>query len=161
MNDKTTALARQVGGEHYKNLPIQPIEFAEINQLSALQTKVVKYISRHKNKHGERDIRAAIHCAELMIEMHSGKWISRLPMLTDAQKMRQILIWNQSRGDYYGKAVTGPLNAHAYARANLMSVSEEHVLFCICDSPTLSNVELSIDLMKRIIEKDYPPQAEQ
>ena len=35
-------LATQVGGQHYKNMPIQPVEFSERNQLPYCMANVIK-----------------------------------------------------------------------------------------------------------------------
>jgi hypothetical protein len=47
---KETALQKQTGGTHYKNMAIQPAEYAEKNGLSLLEGNVVKYITRWKLK---------------------------------------------------------------------------------------------------------------
>lgn len=62
----------QVAGSHYKSLRIQPIEYAHANQLGPCETYVLKYISRHKSKNGAEDIRKAIHCLELLLELEYG-----------------------------------------------------------------------------------------
>jgi hypothetical protein len=65
-----SALDKQVGGSHYKDLVIQPSEYSERNGLSALEGNVVKYISRWKKKGGAKDLLKAIHCIEMIMEMH-------------------------------------------------------------------------------------------
>ena len=45
-----SALDRQVGGEHYKNFKIQPIEFITANKLSFIQASIIKYICRFDKK---------------------------------------------------------------------------------------------------------------
>ena len=64
-----TALDIQVGGDHYKNLAIQPAEYIHANNLSFLAGNVVKYISRHKAKGGAADVKKAIHYCQLILEM--------------------------------------------------------------------------------------------
>ena len=63
------ALATQVGGDHYKTMPIQPIEFCHRNGLGACETLAIKYITRHRRKHGREDVAKAIHCLHLLLEM--------------------------------------------------------------------------------------------
>lgn len=41
----------QVGGNHYKKLKIQPMEYAMANELSYAQANAVKYVSRYKLKY--------------------------------------------------------------------------------------------------------------
>lgn len=58
----------QVGGSHYKDMAIQPIEFIEANKMSYLEGNVVKYVSRYKRKNGVDDLRKAKHYLDLIIE---------------------------------------------------------------------------------------------
>jgi hypothetical protein len=71
---KETALQKQTGGTHYKNMAIQPAEYAEKNGLSLLEGNVVKYITRWKLK-GQplSDLEKAKHCIDLLIEIHNVK----------------------------------------------------------------------------------------
>jgi hypothetical protein len=62
----------QIGGNHYKDMPIQPIEYIAVNGLSFLQGSVVKYVSRYKAKGGLQDLEKAKHCIDLMIEFDYG-----------------------------------------------------------------------------------------
>tara|TARA_R100001509_G_scaffold130981_1_gene84425 strand:- start:302 stop:553 length:252 start_codon:yes stop_codon:yes gene_type:complete len=64
-----SALDRQVGGEHYKNFKIQPIEFITANKLSFIQASIIKYICRFDKKNGKEDIDKAIHYCELLKEL--------------------------------------------------------------------------------------------
>lgn len=59
----------QVGGGHYKDMKIQPIEFAMANNLNMCQANAVKYITRTKGDKARliEDRRKAIHCIELEI----------------------------------------------------------------------------------------------
>lgn len=63
------ALTKQVGGGHYKEFGIQPVEYIHANNLSFLEGNVVKYITRHKSKNGIEDIKKVIHYCELIIEL--------------------------------------------------------------------------------------------
>lgn len=51
---------QQVGGDHYKKLPIQPLEYALANNLGIMEHAVVKYVTRHPDKGGAQDIRKGI-----------------------------------------------------------------------------------------------------
>lgn len=64
-----SALSVQVGGSHYKDMPIQPVEYIHANKLTYLAGNVVKYISRHKAKGGAADVRKAIHYCELILQL--------------------------------------------------------------------------------------------
>lgn len=67
-----SALNVQVGGDHYKNLAIQPIEYCQKNNLGACESFVIKYVTRHKSKNGVQDIKKAIHMLELLVELEYG-----------------------------------------------------------------------------------------
>ncbi len=64
-----SALKVQVGGDHYKSLKIQPMEYSMKNELNACQHTAIKYITRYKNKNGKLDILKAIHTLQLLIEL--------------------------------------------------------------------------------------------
>jgi len=59
---------QQVGGNHYKQLKIQPLEYALENGLGICEHAVVKYVSRWKDKGGVEDLRKARHYIDLLIE---------------------------------------------------------------------------------------------
>jgi hypothetical protein len=65
----STALDKQVAGDHYKSLKIQPIEYIHANNLDYLQGNVVKYVTRHKAKNGKADVEKAIHYLELILQL--------------------------------------------------------------------------------------------
>ena len=62
------ASSRQVGGDHYTSMAIQPLEFSMANGLNACQHTAVKYICRTKGSRIE-DIDKAIHTLQLWREM--------------------------------------------------------------------------------------------
>lgn len=63
-----SALDIQIGGDHYKALAIQPIEYILANKLPFSEGAVVKYISRWRAKGGVKDLEKAKHLIELLIE---------------------------------------------------------------------------------------------
>lgn len=64
----TSALETQVGGNHYKDMEIQPIEYIMKNNLGYCEANVVKYISRWQSKNGVEDLRKAKHYIDLLID---------------------------------------------------------------------------------------------
>ena len=62
------ALDGQVGGSHYRDMKIQPIEFIFANDLGFAEGSVVKYVCRWQAKGGIEDLRKAKHYIELLIE---------------------------------------------------------------------------------------------
>ena len=67
-----TALDKQVGSNHYKLAGIQPIEYIHANNLSFCEGNVVKYITRHRNKNKEEDVRKALHYCQLILKLEYG-----------------------------------------------------------------------------------------
>lgn len=72
------ALDNQVGGNHYKDLKIQPVEYILENGLGFLEGNVVKYITRHKAKNGIEDVKKAKHYCEMLIEQYEKEQLSKL-----------------------------------------------------------------------------------
>ena len=63
------ALDRQEGGNHYKNLMIQPIEYIHANHLPYCEANIVKYITRWRDKNGYEDLKKVKHYVDLLIEL--------------------------------------------------------------------------------------------
>lgn len=66
---KNNVLDVQVGGDHYKNKKMQPIELITKTRCSFIQGCIWKYITRYKEKNGKEDINKCIHYAQLAIEL--------------------------------------------------------------------------------------------
>lgn len=67
------AIKRQVGGDHYKSMVIQPIEYIVKNDIGFAEGNVIKYVSRWKNKNGIADLKKAMHILELLIDLEEDK----------------------------------------------------------------------------------------
>jgi len=63
------AMTKQVGGDHYSKLAIQPAEYITKNKLTYLQGNVIKYVTRYKDKNGIEDLQKAKHYIDLLIEL--------------------------------------------------------------------------------------------
>lgn len=68
----TNALKKQVGGNHYSKLAIQPVDYIVKNNLGFLEGNVVKYITRWREKGGLQDLDKVIHYVELIKQFHAG-----------------------------------------------------------------------------------------
>jgi len=68
-NEEINALNHQEGGSHYKDMPIQPIEYIFKNGLGYFEGNVVKYISRWRKKGDADDLKKARHYIDLLIEL--------------------------------------------------------------------------------------------
>lgn len=66
-----SALDKQVSGDHYKDLKIQPIEYIHANGIPFAEGSVIKYVSRWRSKGGIKDLEKAKHFLELLIELET------------------------------------------------------------------------------------------
>ena len=65
------ALDKQVGGDHYSKLRIQPVEFIHQNNIPFIEGNVIKYVTRWRSKNGIKDLEKAKHYLELLIELEN------------------------------------------------------------------------------------------
>jgi hypothetical protein len=64
---------KQVKGDHYKSMTMQPWDFIIENQLPFCEGNIIKYICRYKNKGGIDDLEKAKHYLEKLIEIEGRK----------------------------------------------------------------------------------------
>ena len=67
----------QVGGDHYKNLAIQPIEYIHANSIPFAEGSVIKYVTRWRSKNGIADLQKALHFIRLLLELESKRKTKR------------------------------------------------------------------------------------
>ena len=65
-----SANKKQVGGNHYIKLKIQPMDYSEDNGLSPAQHTAIKYVTRFKDKDGKKDLLKARHLIDWMINKY-------------------------------------------------------------------------------------------
>lgn len=70
-SSKLDTLNSQIGGSHYRELAIQPVEYIHRNNLGFIEGSIVKYVTRWKSKNGIQDLKKAKHFIEILIEMES------------------------------------------------------------------------------------------
>ena len=68
---KSSALDKQVGGDHYKDFVIQPVEYCTKNKLGFLQGCIIKRITRYNQPTGKglEDLEKIKHEINLLIEI--------------------------------------------------------------------------------------------
>ena len=69
MPNGVSALSTQKGGNHYKDLAIQPVEYIFKNNLGYFEGCVIKYVTRWRSKNGINDLLKARHYIDLLIEL--------------------------------------------------------------------------------------------
>lgn len=70
-----SALDVQPGGDHYREMKIQPVQFIEANGIRFLEGCIIKRAARHGSKTGAgaKDLRKIIHEAQLLLELRYGE----------------------------------------------------------------------------------------
>jgi len=63
-----SAFNSQVGGGHYKDMKVQPVEYIHGNGIGYCEGHVIKYVSRWRRKGGIEDLKKAKHFLDLLIE---------------------------------------------------------------------------------------------
>jgi hypothetical protein len=71
--EEQEALSKQEGGNHYKDLAIQPVEYIHANGLGYFEGNVVKYVTRWQIKNGIEDLRKARHYLNLLISLETAR----------------------------------------------------------------------------------------
>lgn len=64
-------LSVQVGGGHYKDMTIQPVEFIHANGIGYMEGNVIKYVTRWRKKNGIADLEKARHYIDLLIQLET------------------------------------------------------------------------------------------
>lgn len=120
--DAKSAMDTQVGGNHYKTMNIQVVEFAHANSLGYLQGNVIKYICRYKLKGGIEDLKKAKHYVELLIDLEGTKeeveytagevvpkHVDTIPVVDHSrhaflyEKGKQLMLRSWSKGEIHTK----------------------------------------------------------
>jgi hypothetical protein len=66
--DKLKSKVAQEIDSHYTKLKIQPIHYSMENGLDPMQHTIIKYVTRFRDKGGRRDLIAARHTLDLLIQ---------------------------------------------------------------------------------------------
>lgn len=86
------AINEQIGGSHYKDMAMQPIELITYLRCSFIQGCIIKYICRYKAKNGAQDIKKCIHYAQLAIQLgdrklHKSDYLKEVNMFIAKNKL--------------------------------------------------------------------------
>ena len=116
-------LEHQVGGDHYKSMDIQPVEFALVNNLNTAQANIVKYLLRDKSAD---DIDKAIHYLDLWLEIAA----------------RYGYALGQLAPPLYGRAGRGfpVITVEYFSKCNKLSDKITQILSLVIDEPTSASL---------------------
>jgi hypothetical protein len=62
---------KQVGGNHYDKMKIQPITFIVDNDIPFIEGNIIKYVCRWKDKGGVEDLKKAKHYLDILISVNA------------------------------------------------------------------------------------------
>ena len=61
---------KQIGGNHYEKMKIQPLQFIVENNLGFCEGNIIKYVCRHESKNGLEDLEKASHYLTILINQY-------------------------------------------------------------------------------------------
>lgn len=73
LSEPQSVLAKQEGGQHYKGLAIQPVEYIYKNRIGFCEGSAIKYLTRWRDKGGVEDLKKAKHFIEILIEFEASQ----------------------------------------------------------------------------------------
>ena len=79
---------KQIGGNHYMNMKIQPSEFINKNKLQFVEGNAIKYICRHANKGEVQDLEKAKHYIDMIIERDYDPQNPDMTPMTEEEEYR-------------------------------------------------------------------------
>ena len=79
---------KQIGGDHYQSMTIQPSEFINKNNLPFAEGNAIKYLCRHKQKGQKKDLEKAIHYCQMAIDRD---YSDKKDFLEEAEKEKKEL----------------------------------------------------------------------
>lgn len=106
------ALDRQVGGDHYKKMKIQPAEYNHANNIGFLEGEAISYISRWKDKNGIPDIQKAIHVLEILIQLEEAKQKNEQTPVPTTERSKAFVggaFPDAAAQDYWARKFAGPM----------------------------------------------------
>lgn len=68
-----SALDTQVGGDHYRKMRIQPVEFIHANDIPFIEGCIIKYAARWRDKGGLKDLEKIIHFSQILIDLEKKR----------------------------------------------------------------------------------------
>jgi hypothetical protein len=86
INNMSDVYKKQIGGDHYQSMTIQPSEFINKNNLPFAEGNAIKYLCRHKQKGQKQDLEKAIHYCQMAIDRDYPK-----DFLEEAEKEKKEL----------------------------------------------------------------------
>lgn len=137
------ALERQIGGNHYKQFAIQPVEYTHKNRLNFLAGCVIKRICRYNlpTGKGRQDLEKAIHEIELLIDFNDDDF--------DGPEHR------------FKQPNQLPIQPHLFGSVNALTDEQTSIVQLLTNYNRLHSkpetyLRIAITTLQLLIEKHYP-----
>jgi len=91
------ALKKQVGGDHYQSMKIQPAEYILANDLGHYEAAAIEYISRWKVKGGVASLEKARQCLQILIDYQRQQNVKPTEP-DDGREQRKLIEWIERKG---------------------------------------------------------------
>lgn len=86
------SVRNQVGGDHYKKMKIEVVEFCHANNIPFNEGSVIKYICRWRAKGGLEDLKKAKHYIDIILELEERKEISIEQKVSAYKKIAETMV---------------------------------------------------------------------
>ena len=96
------AFSQQVGGSHYKDLQIQPVDIFDIMNTPAMDAIAIRYVVRWRKKNGLEDLKKAKHSLALICEQglgHESQMWDFLNQFEEDERLILLAIFEHRYGD--------------------------------------------------------------
>ena len=102
MNNETekNPLDIQIGGDHYKSLEYQPIEFFRDVHLDVFRANIIKYLARWRKKGGLEDLKKAQHYALLAHKARCEDWGKCKKFMAQFPESDARTMWHTLMGNF-------------------------------------------------------------
>lgn len=128
------SLKTQIGGNHYLDFKLQPIEFIVNNNLGFIEANIIKYICRYKHKNGVEDLKKIKHYIGLAKELENRDY-SKFMVVCELQEEYTKYLIN---------------NAQKYCKINNIPEKEKNIIIKICLS--ICDIENRFTIFDEILE---------
>ena len=101
---KPNVLRSQVGGDHYRKYPIQPVEYIQANRLDFAQGNIVKLATRFRDKGGAEDLHKVKQYADILLSLEYGEDVPANVSQPEEKKSRQegiYIIYDDGRAELF------------------------------------------------------------
>lgn len=110
-----SSIGKQVGGDHYQGMTIQPTQYWRANHLNGDEAAIVSYVSRWRLKGGVQDLQKARHHIQFLLEDERY-----------ARRLQTIALLTKAGTSYRDNILPG-----AYAHANGLQQHERNIVRAI------------------------------